>query len=87
MKFSFKIFLSKCDQICKKLRIRSHLLKKSFLENFIFCAVHVCFLSTFRRTLSSISGFQIFSFNSIKVKKHVKKHKKREKNVKKKIIE
>ena len=39
MKFSFKDFFSKCDQIRKKLWIRSQLLKKSFVENFIFCAV------------------------------------------------
>ena len=34
MKFSIKDFFSKCDQIRRKL-----LLKKSLLENFIFCAV------------------------------------------------
>ena len=28
-----------CDQICSYLWIWSHLLKKSFLENLIFCAV------------------------------------------------
>ena len=39
MKFSIKSFFSKCDQICMKLRIWSHLLKKSLTENFIFCAV------------------------------------------------
>ena len=39
MKFSIKDFLSKCDQIHMKLRIWSHLLKKSLMENFIFCAV------------------------------------------------
>ena len=39
MKFSIKDFFSKCDQICSKLRIWSHLLKKSLMENFIFCAV------------------------------------------------
>ena len=39
MKFSFKDFFCKCDQIPKKLRIWSHLLKKSLMENFIFCAV------------------------------------------------
>ena len=33
MKFSIKDFFSKCDQIW------SHLLKKSLMENFIFCAV------------------------------------------------
>ena len=36
-----KNFCSKCDQICWKLRIWSHLLKKSLIENFIFCAVCV----------------------------------------------
>ena len=36
MKFSINDFFSKCDQI---LRIWSHLLKKSLMENFIFCAV------------------------------------------------
>ena len=39
MKFSNKDFFSKCDQIRRKLRISSHLLKKSLLENLIFCAV------------------------------------------------
>ena len=39
MKFSIKDFFSKCDQIRSFLRIWSHLLKKSFMENFIFCAV------------------------------------------------
>ena len=38
MKFSIKDFLSKCDQIRGKLR--THLLKKSLIENFIFCAVN-----------------------------------------------
>ena len=39
MKFSIKDFFSKCDQIRRKLQIWSHLLKKSLMENFIFCAV------------------------------------------------
>ena len=39
MKFTIKDFFSKCDQIRKKLRIWSRLLKKSLKENFIFCAV------------------------------------------------
>ena len=34
-----KDFFSKCDQISKERRIWSHALKKSFMENFIFCAV------------------------------------------------
>ena len=39
MTFSIKDFFSKCDQIRRKLRIWSQLLKKSLMENFIFCAV------------------------------------------------
>ena len=39
MKFSIKDFFSKCDQIRMKMRIWSHLLKKSLIENFIFCTV------------------------------------------------
>ena len=39
MKFSIKDFFSKCDQIRRKLRIWSHWLKKSLMENFIFCVV------------------------------------------------
>ena len=39
MKFSIKDFFSKCDQIRRKLRIWSHLLKKFVMENFIFCVV------------------------------------------------
>ena len=39
MKFSIKDFFSKSDQIRSFLRIWSHLLKKSLMENFIFYAV------------------------------------------------
>ena len=39
MKFSINDFFSKCDQIRSFLRIWLHLLKKSLMENFIFCAV------------------------------------------------
>ena len=39
MKFSIKDFFSKCDQIRSLLRIWPHLLNKSLMENFIFCAV------------------------------------------------
>ena len=41
LKFSIKDFFSKCDQIRRKLWIWSHLLKKSLLENFIFCVACV----------------------------------------------
>ena len=44
MKFSITNFFSKCEQICSVLRIWSHLLKKSLMKNFIFCATsHVQF--------------------------------------------
>ena len=36
MKFSIKDFFSKCAQIRSFLRIWSHLLKKSLMENYIF---------------------------------------------------
>ena len=36
LKFSMKDLFSKCDQICRKLGIWSHLRKKSLIENFIF---------------------------------------------------
>ena len=39
IKFSIKDFLSKCDQVRNFLRIWSHLLKKSLIENFIFRVV------------------------------------------------
>ena len=39
MKFSIKDFFSICNQIQRKLRIWSHLLKNSLMENFTFCAV------------------------------------------------
>ena len=41
MKFSIKDCFSKCDQIRSFPRIWSQLLKKSLMENFIFCAVVV----------------------------------------------
>ena len=37
IKLSDKDFFSKCDQTHSFLRIWSHLLKKSLIENFIFC--------------------------------------------------
>ena len=40
MKFSIKNFFSNCDKICRKLQIRSHLLKKSLIKRF-FCAVFI----------------------------------------------
>ena len=53
MKFSNKDFFSKYDQIRSFLWICSHLLKKSFMENFIFCAVAVILVSQPSKTLKS----------------------------------
>ena len=50
MKFSIKDFLSKCDQIRRKLRIWSHLLKKSLMGNFFFCAVEDAVWQVFSKT-------------------------------------
>ena len=41
MKFPVKDFFSKYDQIRSFLLIWPHLLKKSLMENFIFCAVPI----------------------------------------------
>ena len=41
MKFSINDLFSKCDQNRRKLSIWSHVLKKSLMENFIFCAAPV----------------------------------------------
>ena len=41
MKFFIKNLFSKCDQIRQKLRIWSHLLKKSLIENLFFCTVDI----------------------------------------------
>ena len=47
MRFSIKDFFSKCEQIRRKPRIWSLLLKKSLMENFIFCAVFVKYFFRF----------------------------------------
>ena len=47
MKFSIKDLFSKCDQIRRKLRIWSHLLKKSLMENFIFVQWQVNWLVSY----------------------------------------
>ena len=41
IKLSIKDYFGKRDQIRRKLRIWSHLLKKSLMENFIFDAVYL----------------------------------------------
>ena len=57
MKFSIKDFFNKCDQIRSFLRIWSHLLKKSLIENFNFCAViivKITFLNFFSELNSEV---------------------------------
>ena len=60
MKFSIKDFSSKCDQIRSVLRIWSHLLKKTLMENFIFYSVLsvICF----RAISFSIVSIDLFVF-------------------------
>ena len=45
MKFFIEDFFSECFQIIRFLRIWSYLLKKSLLENFIFCALKITQIS------------------------------------------
>ena len=56
MKFSIKGFFSKYSQIGSKLWIWSHLLKKSLMENFIFCAL----IPTSRRKRESLPLYNFF---------------------------
>ena len=61
MKFSIKDFFRKCDKIRRKLRIWSHLLKKSLIENFIFCVVlQWGTLENISRVYSLISAKRVF---------------------------
>ena len=54
MKLSIKDFFSNCDLIRRKLWIWSHLLKKSFMENLIFCAVSGIILSSYPEVFGKI---------------------------------
>ena len=59
MKFSIKDFLSKCEQIRRKLRNQSHLLKESLTENLISCAVIFTELKDAAKTPASIYGGEL----------------------------
>lgn len=48
-------FFSNCDQFRNFRRIWSHLLKKYFVENFIFCAF--CVLKTLQRNLLKLGQY------------------------------
>ena len=68
MKFYFKDFFSKCDQIRSFLRIWSHLLKKSLMENVIFCAVLECEAIDVRFLLK-IESSELYSILNIDILK------------------
>ena len=61
LKFSINDFFSKRDQICRKLRIWSHLQKKLLIENFICCAVIV------KITLKILEGTRTFLIHFTKI--------------------
>ena len=57
MKFSIKDLFSKCGQTQSFLRIWSHLLKKSFMKDFSFCAVETSIIGYIRGTdARSVNG-------------------------------
>ena len=57
MKFSIKDLFSKCGQTQRFLRIWSHLLKKSFMKDFSFCAVETSIIGYIRETdARSVNG-------------------------------
>ena len=62
MKFSIKNFFSKCDQVRRKLRIWSHLLKKSLMDNFIFCAVYLHSNNNLKTIQQQQFHFRIYCF-------------------------
>ena len=62
MKFSIKDFFSKCDQIRRKLRIWSHLLKKYLMKNFIFCAMTVTDPNHYCKFLSNWKKYSLLRF-------------------------
>ena len=68
MKFSMKDFFSKRDQIRSFLRIWSHLLKKFFMENFIFCAVKKGELKT-KNTKGRVLKSESFGGSKSKISK------------------
>ena len=66
-KFSINNFLSKCDQIRRKVRNWSHLLKKSLMENFIFrTVVEVVYLASTKHVqFQTISRLVHFNWSKI----------------------
>ena len=66
MKFFIMGFFNKCDQIHRKLQIWSHLLKKTLIENFIFCAVYL------RQSFNGVSKIALEISTAYKVKFSIK---------------
>ena len=65
MKFSIKNFFSKCDQTRSFLRSWSHLLKKSFMENSIFCATSNKWVNLWHKIVSTkIIDQNVIGFSS-----------------------
>ena len=60
MKFSIKDFFSICDQNPQFMRIWSHLLEKSLMENFIFCAVESSKIQTYLKKTQTNWTFVMF---------------------------
>ena len=60
LKFSIKDFFSKCNQIHSFQRIWSYLVKKSLMENFIFCAVVGLFLKIFLKLHEKCPNTEFF---------------------------
>ena len=58
MKFSIKNFWSKYDEIRRKLQILSYLLKKSVMENFIFCAVLLSQVEHLGKEIRTVKSLQ-----------------------------
>ena len=72
--FSAKDFFTKCEEILIKLRIWSHLLRKFFMEIFIFYGVLCMLLSTissrFRCVFVVATFFKLFNVAITKIATH-----------------
>ena len=72
IKFSIKDFFSKCDQIRRKLRIWSYLLKKFLMESLIFCVVSCKIIVL--KNFSKFTGKHLWwtlVFNKVPSRRHI----------------
>ena len=67
MKFSIKDFFGKYEQICVFIRISSHLLQKSLMENFIFCAVYRFWIGYLRAVVCFLMLLVFVTDNNLKI--------------------